>query len=351
MFEQEFSAYIGAKYAIACTNGTIALELALKAIGITTGDHVIVPAKTFIATASCVAMLGAKPVVADVDPNTQCITAQTISKQITPHSRAIICVHFSGCPCDMDAIMAIASTYQLCVIEDCSQAHGAIYKEKKVGALGHISTFSYCQDKIISTGGEGGMVVTNDTSYHQKIWALRDHGKNPERVNQPNPKGQFRLIHDTFGSNYRMTAMQAAIGRIQLQSLDRWRCHRQENAGVLDAMLTQVPGVRIPIIPSYAQHAYYKYHWFWEGPLTTGDRDQVISILNQHQLFVSSGGCSQIQFEGAFSMFPDQYQKHLPQASQIQKTVVMVCVDPTIAPHLLAQKWQHLPKILGLENN
>jgi dTDP-4-amino-4,6-dideoxygalactose transaminase len=200
-FEKEFAAYCGAKHAIALTNGTVALELALFALGIGPGDEVITTSRTFIASASCIVMRGATPVIADVDPVSQNVTAETIRPLITPRTRAIIAVHLAGWPCDMDPILALAREHGLKVIEDCAQCHGATYKGRPVGSLGDVAAFSFCQDKIMTTGGEGGMLTTRDTALWERAWAFKDHGKSFDAVyNRQHPPG-FRWLHESFGTN------------------------------------------------------------------------------------------------------------------------------------------------------
>lgn len=231
-FEKEFASFCNCSYAIALANGTVALELALRALDIGSGDEVVVPSRTFVATASSVVNCGARPVFADVDRHSQNITADTIQKVLSSNTKAIIPVHLAGWPCDMDTILELAAKYKLKVIEDCAQAHGATYKGRPVGSLGDVAAFSFCQDKIISTGGEGGMLVTNNQDIWNKAWSFKDHGKSYDAIyNQTHPPG-FRWLHRSFGSNLRMTEMQAAIGRMQLRKLPQWHKQRNLNAEV-----------------------------------------------------------------------------------------------------------------------
>ena len=176
-FEMEFAAWCGAKHAVALANGTLALDLALKVLGIGPGDEVVVTPRTFLASVSCVVSAGASPVFAEVDANSQNITAESIRAVLTPRTKAVICVHLAGWPCDMDPIMDLAAEKGLYVIEDCAQAHGARYKDRSVGSIGDIGCWSFCQDKIVTTGGEGGMVSTNSRDIWSKIWSYKDHGK------------------------------------------------------------------------------------------------------------------------------------------------------------------------------
>ena len=229
-FEQEYAALVGAKYAVALMNGSVALEASLVALGMAPGDEVVVTSRTFIASASCVIMRGGRPVMADVDPVSQNITAETIAAALTPRTKGIIAVHLAGWPCDMDPIMNLAREKGLWVVEDCAQANGAIYKGRQVGSMGDVAAFSFCQDKIITTGGEGGMVTTNRHDIWDKIWSYKDHGKSFDAVYYREHPPGFRWLHESFGTNWRMTEMQAAIGRVQLRKLPQWLTLRRRNA-------------------------------------------------------------------------------------------------------------------------
>src|SRR5471030_1077730 len=211
-FEKEFAAWTGTAHAVALANGTLALDVALKALNIGPGDEVIVTPRTFIASISCAVTCGATPVFADVDRDSQNISAATIAKVITPNTKAIVCVHLAGLPCDMDPIMALARERGIYIIEDCAQAHGARYKNRSVGTIGHIGAWSFCQDKIMTTGGEGGMVTTNNP----EMWSYKDHGKSWKAVSEEKNESSFRWLHKSFGTNWRMTELQAVLGRIQL---------------------------------------------------------------------------------------------------------------------------------------
>ncbi|HAJ43977.1 MAG TPA: aminotransferase, partial [Alcanivorax sp.] len=226
-FEREFAAFTGTEHAVAVANGTLALDLALRGLDIGPGDEVIVPPRTYLATASAVVNAGARPVFADVDRDSQNLTAATVAAALTPATKAILCVHLGGWPCDMDALGALAEEYGLWLIEDCAQAHGATWKGRPVGGLGHVGCWSFCQDKIMTTGGEGGMVTTNDAALWSRMWSLKDHGKSWEAVYERDHPPGFRWLHESFGHNWRLTEMQAAIGRIQLQRMGEWTRRRQ----------------------------------------------------------------------------------------------------------------------------
>jgi len=284
-FEQEYADYIGCEYAVAVANGTLALELALHALGIEEGDEVIIPSRTFFATASAVAIKGAIPVFADVDLNSQCICPENIKELITAKTKAIIVVHLAGWPCAMDEIMHIAEMHKLFVIEDCAQAHGAQYKGKSVGSIGHVGTFSFCQDKIISTAGEGGMITTNDAAVWKKSWEYKDHGKNYDVIFSDEKRIGFQWVHDSIGSNYRLTEIQAAIGRIQLSKLKEWVKIRTRNAEILFDILKKHKALRIPVPPQDVVNAYYK-KCTWKNQLKNKGLDPEKDILMHNYLVI-----------------------------------------------------------------
>lgn len=331
-FEREFAEHCGVSHAIALANGTLALELALYALGIGSGDEVITTSRTFIASASCIVMRGAKPVIADVDPVSQNITAETIRPLITSQTKAIIAVHLAGWPCDMDSILTLAREHGLKVIEDCAQCHGATYKGRPVGSLGDIAAFSFCQDKIMTTGGEGGMLTTNDETLWRKAWEYKDHGKSFDAVyNYQHPPG-FRWLHESFGTNWRLTEMQSIIGRIQLRRLPEWRRVRQENAAVLTGAFSIIPALRVtPPVPEI-EHAYYKYYVFVKpGDLLSGwDRDRIMAAINMEGIPCFSGSCSEIYLEKAFATTQLYPRERLPVARELGETSLMFLVHPTL---------------------
>ena len=331
-FERDFAAFSGTRHAISLANGTLALELALYALGIGADDEVIVPARTFIASASCAVARGAVPVVADVDPDSQNLTADTVRAALTPRTRAIVAVHLAGWPCDMDPIMQLARERGIRVVEDCAQAHGATYKGRPVGSLGDCAAFSFCQDKIMTTGGEGGMLVTDDSRLWEKAWAYKDHGKSHDAAfNREHPPG-FRWLHETFGSNFRMTEMQAAIGRRQLAKLPQWLAARRRNAAALDAGLAAIPGLRVVRPPRGFGHAYYKYYAFLEaGFLAAGwDATRIIEAINAEGVPCFAGSCSEIYRERAFAERGWGPARRLPVAQKLGETSLMFMVHPTL---------------------
>lgn len=331
-FEDDFAAYIGAAHGVAVANGTVSLELILKAWGIGEGDEVIVTPRSFLASASTVAWVGATPVFADVDPDTQALSAETIAPVLTPKTKAILVVHLAGRPAEMDGIMDLARAHDVMVLEDCAQAHGAEYKGSKVGTIGHAGSFSFCQDKIMSLGGEGGLVTTNDPELFRTVWELKDHGKSREAVFERDHPPGFRWLHERLGTNLRMTGMQAAIGIEQLKKLDGWIAHRTTNAEILTDALRDLPILRIPDTPSHVRHAWYKYYAFIRPEhLTSGwSRDRILHELSEQGIPGLSGSCSEMYDEKVFKSLGLTPEQPLPVARRLGDTSLMFIVDPTI---------------------
>jgi len=327
-FEKEFSEFSCSKYAVALGNGTLALDVAFKALNIGNGDEVVVTSRTFIASISSIVNSGATPIFSDVDLASQNIKLDYVRSIITDKTKAIVCVHLAGWPCDMDEIMTIANEHDLCVIEDCAQAHGAKYKGKPVGSIGHIGCWSFCQDKIMSTGGEGGMVTTNDESLWRKIWAYKDHGKSYEAVyEQEHPKG-FRWLHESFGTNWRMTEMQAAIGRIQLKRMPDWHKRRLSNANRIWRAAKQCNVLRVPTIPSDIEHAAYKCYVFVNGDVDL--RNKIMREINEKDVPCYSGSCSEVYLEKAFDDTGFRPKERLPNAKKLGESSLMFLVHPTL---------------------
>jgi len=333
-FEREYAAYVGVDHGIALANGSVALELALRALHIGAGDEVIVTPRTFIASASSIVICGAAPVFADVDPDSQNITAETIAPHINSRTRAIILVHLAGWPCDMAPILELAKQRDLKIIEDCAQAHGATYDGRPVGSFGDVAAFSFCQDKIITTGGEGGMLVTRSRSLWEKAWSFKDHGKSHAAIfdRKSASNGPFNWVHESFGSNYRMTEMQAAIGRIQLRKLDDWITQRRANAQVLIERLSTIPALRIPTPEIRMHHAYYKFYAFVNTrQLRPGwGRDRILTAINRLDVPCFGGSCSEVYREVAFKHSPFRRDVRLPVAAELGDTSLMFPVHPTM---------------------
>lgn len=347
-FEAEYAASLGRRFGIALANGTLALELILRSLGIGPGDEVIVPCRTFIATASAVVMVGARPVMADIDRESQNLTAATARAALTPRTRALIAVHLAGWPCDMDGLNALAQEHGLLVIEDCAQAHGAAYRGKPVGALGTAAAFSFCQDKIITTGGEGGLVVSDDEDFFERAWAFKDHGKSYEAVHRRQHPPGFRWLHESFGTNWRLTEMQAAIGRLALQKLPEWVASRRAHAAALNDALADVPGLRLTLPPENARHSYYKYYCFVEPEqLRPGwDRDRIMAAVEAEGIPCFSGSCSEIYLEKAFDgLRPPQ---RLPVAQELGETSLMLLVHPTLTAEDISDTAAAVQKVMAV---
>ena len=331
-FEREFADYVGAEHAIAVANGTLALELALHALAIGPGDEVIVPAHTFIATASAVVMRGAVPVVADVDRESRNVTAASIDAVCSERTRAVVVVHLAGWPCDMDPILDLARRRRVKVVEDCAQATGASYRGRPVGTLGHVGAFSFCQDKILTSAGEGGMLVTDDDSLSARAWAYKDHGKDRDRALEP-PRGPgFRWLHEGFGTNWRLTGVQAAVGRAQLHKLPQWLARRRANAAILDGGFATIDGLAVTIPPAGQQHAYYKYYVLLEPErLRSGwDRDRVIGEVVARGIPCYCGVCTEIYREAALRHAGLGPTGPLPGAAWLEQRTLMFLVHPTL---------------------
>jgi len=334
-FEGEFANWTGTKYSIALANGTLALDLALKSLDIGPGDQVIVTPRTFIASISCVINAGAVPVFADVDHNSGNISAETIARVITSKTKATIPVHLGGYPCDMDPIMDLAEKHNLKVIEDCAQAHGARYKGRSVGSIGHIGAWSFCQDKIITTGGEGGMVTTDDPVLWSKMWSFKDHGKSYDAIyNRPHPSG-FRWLHESFGTNWRMLEMQGVIGRIQLKRMADWTAKRTKNANAIWEACRGFSAMRVPVFKSYggdSLHAHYKcYVYVNKAQLAEGwTRDRIVDEINALGIPCYQDSCSEVYLEKAFDGTGWRPESRLPVAKDLGETALMFLVHPTL---------------------
>jgi hypothetical protein len=347
-FEKEFAAFAGCKYAVALANGSIALECALKALGVGPGDDVVTTSRTFIASASCAVMLGARPVIADVDRDSQTITADTIRKVLTPRTKAIIAVHLAGWPCEMDEILTLARERGIKVIEDCAQAHGATYKGRPVGSLGDVAAFSFCQDKIMTTAGEGGMVTTNSAELWNLMWSLKDHGKSYDAVYHREHALGFRWLHESFGTNWRLSEVQSAVGRLQLKKLPKWLSVRRKYARILTDMFATLPSFRVTVPPKYIEHAYYKYYAFVRPEVLRPEwsRDRIIEAVKAKGIPCFSGSCSEIYLERAF---PPEWrpQERLAVARELGETSLMFLVHPTLTEEYIRSTCVAVEKIMS----
>lgn len=341
-FEKEFALWCDTRYAVALANGTLALDVALKAMGIGPGDEVVVTPRTFIASISCVVNTGAVPVFADVEPDSGNISARTIAAVLTERTKAVICVHLAGWPCDMGPIMALAEQYDLKVIEDCAQAHGAMYKGQPVGSIGHVGAWSFCQDKIMTTGGEGGMVTTNDETLWRNMWSYKDHGKSYEAVYERQHPPGFRWLHESFGTNWRMLEMQAVIGRIQLSRMPAWAVARKRRAQAIWDACAKFAALRVPKVQcasctgacasSGCEHAHYKCYVYVKPDLLQQGwtRDRIVEAINAQGVPCFQGSCSEVYLEKAFDGTGWRPAVRLPMAQALGETSLMFLVHPTL---------------------
>jgi dTDP-4-amino-4,6-dideoxygalactose transaminase len=337
-FEQEFARACGAAFGIALANGTVALELALQVLGIGPGDEVVVTPRSFVASAAVVALRGAQPVFAEIDPDSQNVTPATVRAVLSSRTKAIIAVHLAGWPCDMEGLLALARAHDLRLIEDCAQAHGATFHGRPVGSFGHVAAFSFCQDKIMTTGGEGGLLTTDDERLWRAAWSYKDHGKSYDAVYHRRHRPGFRWVHESLGTNWRMTEMQAAIGRRQLQRLPEWLGARRRNAGILAEGLRSLPLLRVPEPPAHVGHAWYKFYAFVRPDrLARGwTRDRIMAAIVARGVPCFAGSCSEIYRERAFTERGLGPSRPLAVARALGATSLMFLVHPTLAPEDMA---------------
>ena len=349
-FEKEFAVWSNSEYAIALGNGTLALDSALKALDIGFGNEVIVTSRTYIASVTSIVTAGAIPIFADIDKNSQNITTTSIRSMITKKTKAIICVHLAGWPCEMDEIIELANEFNLYVIEDCAQAHGAKYKSKPVGSIGNIGCWSFCQDKIMTTGGEGGMVTTNDKSLWSKMWSYKDHGKSYKAVyEQKHPDG-FQWLNESFGTNWRMTELQGVIGRIQLKRMSNWHSNRISNALKIWNTAKQCKGLRVPSIPDYIEHAAYKCYVFIKlEELKNGwSRDKVKKEINELGVPCYVGVCPEVYLEKAFDNSGFRPKERLANAKELGQSSLMFLVHPTLTKNEIQQTCDAITSVMNL---
>lgn len=334
-FEREFAEWTGSARAVALFNGTVALDVALKALGIGNGDEVIVTPRTFIASVSCVVNAGAKPIFADVDRDSGNIHPDGVAKAITSRTRAILPVHLGGWPCEMEALRDLAENHNLRIIEDCAQAHGATVDGRMVGSFGQIGAWSFCQDKIMTTGGEGGMVTTNDEELWSRMWSYKDHGKSWDAVYQREHPPGFRWLHESFGTNWRMLEMQGALGRMQLRHMTEWSARRTANArSYIEVLGRYRDAVRVPEPREGLTHAYYRLYAYVrpEGLRSGWTRDRIVSELNTLDIPALQGSCSEVYLEKAFDGTALGPAERLPVARELGETSIAFLTHPTLTP-------------------
>ncbi|WP_028969865.1 DegT/DnrJ/EryC1/StrS family aminotransferase [Sphingomonas sp. URHD0057] len=332
-FEREFAAWNGSSHAIALFNGTVALDLALRALGIGPGDEVIVTPRSFIASASCVVNVGAIPIFADVHRNSGTMHRASVEPLINPRTKAILPVHLGGWPCDMRALRSLADASGIAIIEDCAQSVGARIGGRQTGTFGEIGTFSFCQDKIITTGGEGGMVVTGDKELWSRMWSFKDHGKSFEAIQEPSAGQAFRWVHESFGTNFRMLELQAVLGRIQLKRMEDWTSKRTAHASAYRAALSSFErAARAPRPPPGFTHAYYRFYFYVrpEGMKPGWNRDRILAELNALGLPAFHGSCPEIYLEKAFEGTGLRPPSRLAVARELGETSIALLTHPTL---------------------
>ena len=349
-FETEFSQWCGTGYAVAVSNGTLALDLALKALKIGPGDEVIVTPRTFMASVSSVVTAGAKPVFADVDRDTGNITHETTGPHITKRTKAILPVHLAGWPVDIAAINELVSALDVFVIEDCAQAHGAVVRDRSVGSLGDIGAWSFCQDKIMTTGGEGGMVTCSDAALWNDMWSYKDHGKNWDAVFNRTHAPGFRWVHESIGTNWRMLEMQAVIGRIQLKRMQAWTARRTEIAHRLHSALLLFTGsVRAPLPGPDFTHAFYRFYAYVrpEGLREGWDRDRIVVEFGKAGVPLFQGSCPEVYLEKAFDGTGFRPEHRLPVARELGETSLMFLTHPTLTDDEVDRTCQTIAQVLS----
>ncbi len=344
-FEQAYTRHLRNGRAIALANGSVALELAMRALGIGPGDEVIVTPRTFVASVFCAQLVGATPVFADVDADSGNLTAETIAAVITPRTKAVIPVHIGGWPADMPAIMALAREHGIYVIEDCAQAHGAEIDGLPVGSFGDAAAFSFCQDKIISTAGEGGLVTFRDDAAFEWAWSFKDHGKDRTRALERPDKPGFRWLHDRVGTNWRMTEIEAAIGLLQMDKIPQWRTRRTRNADSWAEALEPIAGIRVPRPPRHMTGAYYKFYAYVDvDPARNAElRDAILEAAGAAGIRAFSGSCSEVYREAAFA---DLRVEPLPVARALGESSLMFEVHPTLDPRRLRDRADAMAEII-----
>ena len=369
-FEGEFAAFVNCNHAIAVANGTVALDLSFYGLGIgernlgRSTDEVIVTSRSFMASASSIVNAGAIPVFVDIDAETQNFDPEKILLALTKNTKAILCVHLAGWPCDIDAIKKVISGRDIKIIEDCAQAHGALYKGNSVGSLGDVAAWSFCQDKIMSTGGEGGMVTCHNESLKRRMWAYKDHGKSYEAVYEKEHAPGFRWLHESFGTNWRLTEMQAAIGRIQLKRMLKWKLDRTKNAKILTQAFEPYSYDQGPIrIPrpkcvgctecdttSGCSHAWYKYYVFVrpENLPEKWTRDRIIDLINSRGISCTQGSCSEMYLEKAFDNTSLRPKERLPVAKKLGETSLMFLVHPTLTDGNMQETFNVVTEVMQM---
>ncbi len=341
LFERAWSDYHGGIHSLAMANGSLTLDTALKVLGIGAGDEVIVSPRSYVASAMCAVLAGATPVFADVDANSGNMTVASMEAVRTSRTKACIPVHIAGWPCDMPAISAWAAQHGIHIIEDCAQAHGAHIDGRSVGTWGVFSSWSFCQDKIMTTGGEGGMLCTPDLRLWKKAWQHSNHGKDYDLSHAKVAEPGFRWLVQHEGTNLRMTEMQAAIGICQLRKLDDWVGRRARNSAIMQDALRGFRGVRVPGTP--VGHAHYRCMAYVNA---AADRPKLLAALVSAGLPANIGSCSEIYREPIFAQHGLAPANPLPVAHALGETSIALMVHHTIDEVTMHRHASHIADVL-----
>ncbi len=333
IFEKNFSRYHKLKYSVTVNSGTSALECAIKSLNLKKGSEIITTPRSYYTSASSIINCGMKPKFSDISIDSQNLDPIKLEKSINKKTKAIICVHLSGYPCDMNRIIKIAKDNNIYVIEDCSQAHGASILNKKVGSFGDISAWSFCQDKIISTGGEGGMVATNKLKLYKNVLSIKDNGRNYEKIKKISYSGSFNYIHDFIGSNYRMTEIQAIIGISQLKRLDQMILRRNSNAKIFNNYFHDLDSIFLLLHNPKNTNAYYRYYLFVKK---SKNQKILINKIRSKGIECIAGSCPEIYLE---KYFKDNFKfKEMLGAKYLATRSVCLKVDQTLDIKIIHQQ-------------
>ncbi len=348
-FEEEFSKLIKTKYSISLANGSVGLDIAIKSLNLKKNSEVIVTPRSYISSVTSVINQGLTPVFADIDLNSQNIEYETIIKKITKNTKAILVVHLGGMPANMTKIISFAKKNKIKIIEDCSQAHGAKINNKYVGTFGDISIWSFCNDKILNTLGEGGIIATKSFMIYKKLWALKDCGKNFSKFKKFKKKNKFKWVHDFEGTNLRMTEVQAAIGRYQLKKLTTWVNMRNYISKKIISICKNFKSIRTQIVPSKFLNSYYRCYIFLDYKhIKKGwTREKILQYLNTNGIYCDVGSCPEIYKEKFLSKQKHINLKSLKNANLIGKSSIAFKVFPNIYKTTLNNKLSKLNKFFN----
>ena len=331
-FEKEFSNKFKIKYSISLANGSVGLDIAIKSLKLKKNSEIIVTPRSYISSVTSVINQGLKPIFADIDLNSQNIEAKNIEKKITKNTKAVVVVHLGGMPSNMIKIKELAKKYNLKIIEDCSQAHGAKINNKYVGTFGDVSVWSFCNDKILNTLGEGGIVATKNRNNFKNLWSLKDCGKNYSKLRKKKRQFKFRWVHDFEGTNLRMTEVQAAVGRYQLKQLDKWIKKRNINSIKINKVCEKFRSIKTQKTPKNFTNAYYRCYVFLRPNFIKKGwtREKILKYLNKIGLYCDVGSCPEIYKEKFLITNKLVSSKELENASLVGKTSIAFKVSPNI---------------------